>query len=70
MPVIHDESEAKPSDFKEIGNGSLDFRAILRAAEKTGVAHYYVEQDRTPGDPVDSLRVSYRRLRALTIQGG
>jgi sugar phosphate isomerase/epimerase len=69
MPVMHDESEAKPSDFREIGNGSLDFPAILRAAEKAGVAHYYVEQDYTPGDPVDSLHVSYRRLRALTIQG-
>jgi len=67
MPVIFDESKAKPSDFKEVGNGSLDFPAILRAAEKAGIAHYFVEQDHTPGDPVDSLRVSYQHLRALTI---
>ena len=67
MPVTFDESKAKPSDFKEVGNGALDFPAILRAAEKAGVAHYFVEQDHTPGDPVESLRVSYQHLRALTI---
>ncbi len=67
MRVQFDETKARPSDFKEVGNGSLDFPAILRAAEKAGVAHYYVEQDHAPHDPVDSLRVSYRHLRALTI---
>jgi len=67
MPVLHDEAKAASSDFKEVGNGSLDFPAILRAAEKAGVAHYYVEQDHTPHDPVESLRVSYRHLRALAM---
>lgn len=67
MRVLYDEAKAKPSDFKEVGNGSLDFPAILRAAEKAGVAHYFVEQDHTPGDPVDSLRVSYQHLRALAV---
>ncbi|MGA2184721.1 MAG: sugar phosphate isomerase/epimerase [Bryobacteraceae bacterium] len=67
MRVLYDEAKAKPSDFKEVGNGSLDFPAILRAAEKAGVAHYFVEQDHTPHDPVESLRVSYRHLRALTV---
>jgi len=67
MPLLFDETKAKPSDFKEVGNGSLDFPAILRAAEKADVAHYYVEQDHTPADPVDSLRVSYQHLRALEV---
>jgi len=66
-PVIFDESKVKPSEFKEVGNGSLDFAAILRAADKAGAAHYFVEQDHTPGDPVKSLQVSYQHLRALTI---
>jgi len=67
MSVIFDESKAKPSDFKEVGNGSLDFPAILRAAGRAGAVHYFVEQDHTPGDPVQSLRVSYQHLRALSI---
>ncbi|HTP86003.1 MAG TPA: sugar phosphate isomerase/epimerase [Bryobacteraceae bacterium] len=67
MPVLFDEAKAKASDFKEVGNGSLDFPSILRAADKAGVAHYFVEQDHTMHDPVDSLQVSYQHLRALTL---
>ena len=51
--------------FKEVGNGALDIAAILRAASVAGVQHYFVEQDQTPGDPVESLRQSYDYLRKL-----
>src|SRR5579884_3247363 len=53
--------------FKEVGSGSLDFPAILRAAEAADVRHYFVEQDQSAGDPVDSLRQSYTYLRSLTL---
>jgi sugar phosphate isomerase/epimerase len=48
--------------FKEIGNGSIDIPAVLAAANKAGARHYFVEQDQTPGDPIDSLRESYKYL--------
>jgi sugar phosphate isomerase/epimerase len=48
--------------FKEIGNGSIDIPAVLAAAKKENVHHYFVEQDQTPGDPLDSLRQSYKYL--------
>jgi sugar phosphate isomerase/epimerase len=51
--------------FKEVGNGSLDFPAILKTAEKIGVKHYFVEQDQTPGDPVASLKQSFTYLSGL-----
>jgi sugar phosphate isomerase/epimerase len=51
--------------FREVGNGSLDFAAILKACEAAGVQHYFVEQDQTPGDPLASLRQSYTHLRGL-----
>jgi sugar phosphate isomerase/epimerase len=50
--------------FKEVGNGSIDIPAVLKAANPAGVKHYFVEQDRTPGDPVESLRQSYQYLSA------
>lgn len=50
--------------FKEIGNGSIDIPAVLAAAKKENVHHYFVEQDQTPGDPLDSLRQSYKYLSA------
>jgi sugar phosphate isomerase/epimerase len=59
------EFQVPPEAYKEVGNGELDFVAILRACGEAGVQHYIVEQDHTPGDPVDSLRQSYRYLRSL-----
>lgn len=53
--------------FKEVGSGSLDWPAILHAANSAGVKHYFVEQDQTPGDPLDSLRMSYQYLSTLNF---
>jgi len=59
--------EVPPDSFKAAGKGSIDFAAVLRQAEENGVEHYFVEQDETPGHPVDSLRESYQHLRSLRI---
>jgi sugar phosphate isomerase/epimerase len=48
--------------FKEVGNGTIDIPAVLVAAKKSAVKNYFVEQDQTPGDPIDSLRQSYKYL--------
>jgi sugar phosphate isomerase/epimerase len=48
--------------FKEVGNGTVDIPAVLVAAKKSAVRHYFVEQDQTAGDPIDSLRQSYKYL--------
>lgn len=61
VPVLYKESVARTA-FKEVGNGVLDIPAILRASVQAGVKHYFVEQDATPGDPVESLRQSYEYL--------
>lgn len=59
------ESEVPPEAFLEVGAGELDFAAILEAAEAARVRHLFVEQDHTPGDPLESLRKSYQYLRSL-----
>lgn len=51
--------------FKEAGQGVLDWPKILRAARASGVKHYFVEQDQTPGDPVASLKQSCDYLSKL-----
>ena len=63
-PVQYNETVPK-SAFKEAGKGVLDWPKILKAAHEAGVKHYFVEQDQTPGNPVDSLRISYQYLREL-----
>ena len=63
--VMYKESVPRTA-FKEVGNGVVDWPKVLRAAAAAKVAHYFVEQDQTPGDPVDSLRQSYAYLSKLT----
>jgi sugar phosphate isomerase/epimerase len=75
VPLIHIKDKAKGTEqsfdepavprsaFREVGNGVLDIPAILRAAADAGVEHYIVEQDYCSGDPVESLRQSFRYLR-------
>jgi sugar phosphate isomerase/epimerase len=64
-PVMYKESVPRTA-FKEVGNGVVDWPKVLRAAAAAKVAHYFVEQDQTPGDPVDSLRQSFAYLSKLT----
>lgn len=58
-------NEKVPADgFKEVGSGTIDIPRVLGAADTAGVRHYFVEQDQTPGDPIASLRQSYKYLSA------
>jgi len=65
-PVMAGEGVPRQS-FKEVGNGVLNWPAILRAAEAANVQYYFVEQDETSGDPLASLAQSYRFLRSVTL---
>jgi sugar phosphate isomerase/epimerase len=53
--------------FKEAGAGVIDIPKVLAAARKTGVKHYFVEQDQVPGDPLVSLKQSYDYLSKLNF---
>jgi sugar phosphate isomerase/epimerase len=63
-PIMYKESVDRGA-FKEVGKGVIDWPAVLRAAASGGVQHYFVEQDQTPGDPVESLRQSFGYLSTL-----
>jgi sugar phosphate isomerase/epimerase len=62
-PQFHE--KVAREDFQEAGSGVIDVARVLRAAAAAGAKHYFVEQDQTPGDPVESLRGSYNYLRGL-----
>lgn len=51
--------------FQEVGNGTIAWPKVLDAAVAAGVEHYFVEQDYTAGDPIESLRQSYAYLHRL-----
>lgn len=63
-PVQFNERVPKTA-FKEAGKGVIDWAKVLKAAHTAGVKHYFVEQDQTEGNPIDSLRVSYQYLHGL-----
>jgi sugar phosphate isomerase/epimerase len=64
-PVMFKEAVPKTA-FKEVGAGVMDWPKILRAAASAKVEHYIVEQDQTPGDPLDSLRQSFGYVSGLS----
>lgn len=60
--LVHLKDVAKDGSATELGNGTLDFAAILDAALQGRVRHLYVEQDFSP-DPLRSIETSIAFLR-------
>ncbi len=50
-------------EFAEVGSGTLDIKAIIAAAEASGCQWFIVEQDTCPGNPFDSLALSFNYIR-------
>jgi sugar phosphate isomerase/epimerase len=65
-PISYQTNKVKHEEFLEVGAGSIDWSKVLKAAVRAGVLHYYVEQDFTPGDPIESLKKSYAYLRKVS----
>jgi sugar phosphate isomerase/epimerase len=54
--------------FAEVGEGNLNWPAILDASKAAGVQWYVVEQDRCQRDPFESLGISLRNMQAMGLQ--
>jgi sugar phosphate isomerase/epimerase len=65
-PNSYDTNFLKPAEFREVGAGMIDWSVVLKHAIRAGVQHFYVEQDYTPGDPIESLKKSYDYLRKVS----
>jgi sugar phosphate isomerase/epimerase len=49
--------------FAPVGQGNIDWKAVLDTAQRLHINHYFVEQDNTYGHPIESIRASYEYLR-------
>ncbi len=67
VPLIHlkDMTATQPPTFGEVGTGILDWSSIFAAANEVGAKWYLVEQDKCPGDPFESLKISLEKLQKL-----
>ncbi|CAN5453145.1 sugar phosphate isomerase/epimerase [soil metagenome] len=49
--------------FTEVGNGTIDFKKIFAMADKAGMKCFFVEQDKTPASPFDSIATSIKYIK-------
>lgn len=63
FPLWHvKDMEAGSHDITEVGNGTIDFDRIFAARKQAGLKHWFVEQDVSKGDMIESLKKSYAFL--------
>lgn len=53
--------------FTEVGRGVIDWKRIFEAAPEAGVKHYFVEQDKCDGPPMESAKISCEYLKSLQV---
>ena len=53
------------SDFVEVGGGALDMKGLVKEGIDLGVDAIIVEQDNTKLEPLESVRVSMKNLKAI-----
>ena len=60
FPLWHVKDMDKSADkgFTEVGNGVINFKEIFQHKNEAGMKYFYVEQDKTPGDPFVSIKES------------
>ncbi|MEQ7873234.1 sugar phosphate isomerase/epimerase [Sphingomonas sp. ASV193] len=64
FPLAHFKDMTPGGAMADIGDGTIDYAAILAAAPRSGLRHAIVERD-DGSDPMNTLRVGLARLRAI-----
>ncbi len=70
IPLLHLKDMAVGPEgpmMAEVGEGNLNWSAILEAAKESGVEWYLVEQDICQRDPFESLKISLENLKAMGL---
>jgi sugar phosphate isomerase/epimerase len=67
FPLVHvkDMDDSPRKSFTEVGRGVIDFKKIFSKSGTAGIRHYFIEQDKTPGEPLESVKVSLKYLKEL-----
>jgi len=60
---IKDMDNTPAQAFTEVGNGVIDFKKIFKQADEAGLKYFFVEQDKCPGSPFDSITKSYNYIK-------
>jgi sugar phosphate isomerase/epimerase len=49
----------------DVGTGAIDFTKIFAASKKSGMKHFYIEQETYPGSSSDSVKASIKNFLGL-----
>ena len=65
FPLWHvkDMDNTEKKDFTEVGSGIIDFKKIFKQSKKAGMKYFFVEQDKCPGSPFDSITKSIAYIK-------
>ena len=60
-PMVHVKDRMPDGTMVDVGQGAVDFQAILGQSIEAGIKHYFVEHDQ-PEEPLESVRQSFEYL--------
>ena len=69
-PVIHYKDMAivgREQVMAEVGEGNINWPAVVDACREAGSRWYVVEQDTCAGDPFDSIEISLHNMQAMGL---
>lgn len=64
---VKDATPAPEYGMREVGGGSIDWKALFALHKKAGIRHYFVEHDNPGPDPFASITASHAYLAKLTF---
>jgi sugar phosphate isomerase/epimerase len=69
FPLWHIKDMSKDADqtFAEVGSGIIDFKTIFQHKDQAGMKYFFVEQDKCPGSPFDSISQSIKYIKANLV---
>jgi sugar phosphate isomerase/epimerase len=69
FPLLHlkDMDNTPEKAFTEVGNGIINFKEIFKYQKKAGLQYFFVEQDKCPGSPFDSITQSISYIKKNLI---
>ena len=65
VPQLHVKDMAKDGSFAEVGEGEIDFPAVIEAADEARVPWLIVEQDKCARPSIESAEISAKNLKKM-----
>lgn len=59
---VKDMEPGEEKFFAEVGHGVMDFKPIFNERETAGMKYFFVEQDESRQEPIESIRMSFNYL--------